>query len=298
MANFWSGGSRASMPLGGDWWNSANAGGGDWWNSANAGGGNGAPAPARSLDFKAPGAGLQNAGITERNMYPRFEKLRAHSGEKGGGNAQLWKNLDRWETTPNAANVDPVQKQLFDEYHRTGKRDPALRDETVSTALDWGVREGTRSQVHKKTFMSSTLGKLLGIPITAAGFAIGGPLGAGVANGLYQGVGNHDVLAGLGGFAGGYAGGSLGGKLTGFAGNAAGLPGGGTISGMFGGGAPLSNINQFMPSDIVSRAGSAGSAMRPEKLITKGASGVAKVLRGRKARKDAEKAFNRQLAGP
>lgn len=287
MADWWHPKSTATMPLGGD-----------WWNSANTGGGNGAPAPARSLDFKAPGAGLQNAGITERNMYPRFEKLRAHSGEKGGGNAQLWKNLDRWETTPNAANVDPVQKQLFDEYHRTGKRDPALRDETVSTALDWGVREGTRSQVHKERFMDSVLGKLLGIPITAAGFAVGGPLGAGIANGLYQGVGNHDVLAGLGGFAGGYAGGSLGGKLTGFAGNAAGLPGGGTISGMFGGGAPLSNINQFMPSDIVSRAGSAGSAMGPEKLITKGASGVAKVLRGRKARKDAEKAFNRQLAGP
>lgn len=286
MANFWSGGSRASMPLGGDWWGTASAMNG------------GTPASARSLDFKAPGAGLQNAGIDEKDMYPRFEKLRGLKDQKEGGNRQLWKNLDRWEDTPNAQNVDAEQKQLFDQYHATGERDPRLKDTTVATALDWGVREGTRSQVHKKTFMSSTLGKLLGIPITAAGFAVGGPLGAGIANGLYQGVGNHDVLAGLGGFAGGYAGGSLGGKLLGVGGNAAGLPGGGTISGMFGGGAPLSNINQFMPSDIVSRAGSAGSAMRPEKLITKGASGVAKVLRGRKARKDAEKAFNRQLAGP
>jgi len=86
-------------------------------------------------------------------------------------------------------------------------------------------------------------------------------LGAGVANGLYQGVGNHDVLAGLGGFASGYAGGSLGGKVLGVNGNAAGLPGGGTFSGMLGGG-----------------AGAAG----PEKYITKGASGIAKALRNRR----------------
>lgn len=264
MADWWNPKSAATMPLGGDWWNTANTG---------------PPASARSLDFKQPGAGLQNAGITERNMYPRLEKLREHSGEKGGGNAQLWKNLDRWETTPNAANVDPEQKKLFDHYHATGERSPGLKDETVAAALDWGVREGTRSQVHKKTFMQSTLGRLLGIPITAAGFAVGGPLGAGVANGLYQGIGNHDALAGLGGFASGYAGGSLGGKLLGATGNAINLPGGGTISGLFNGGAPLSNINQFMPHDIVGRAG-AGAA-GPERLITKGASGVAKALRNR-----------------
>ena len=53
MANFWSGGSRASMPLGGDWWGTASAMNG------------GTPASARSLDFKAPGAGLQNALATE-----------------------------------------------------------------------------------------------------------------------------------------------------------------------------------------------------------------------------------------
>lgn len=249
MADWWNPKSRATMPLGGDWWGTASTVNG------------GAPAPARSLDFTQPGAGLQNAGIDEKDMYPRFEKLRAHSEEKGGGNAQLWKNLDRWETTPNAAHVDAEQKKLFDHYHATGERLPGLKDETVAAALDWGVREGTRSQVHKKTFMQSTLGKLLSVPITAAGFAVGGPLGAGVANGLYQGVGNHDVLAGLGGFASGYAGGSLGGKVLGVNGNAAGLPGGGTFSGMLGGG-----------------AGAAG----PEKYITKGASGIAKALRNRR----------------
>lgn len=270
MADWWNSKSPASMPLGGDWWGTASAMNG------------GAPASARSLDFKAPGAGLQNAGIDEKDMYPRFEKLRGLKDQKEGGNAQLWKNLSRWTTTPNAQNLDPAQAQAFNHYVKTGERLPTLKDETVATALDWGVREGTRSQVHKKTFMSSTLGKLLGIPITAAGFAVGGPLGAGIANGLYQGVGNHDVLAGLGGFAGGYAGGSLGGKLLGVGGNAAGLPGGGTISGMFGGGAPLGNVNQFMPSDIISRAG-AGAA-GPEKFITKGASATAKALRNRRKR--------------
>lgn len=269
MADWWNPKSSATMPLGGDWWNSM---------GATAGG----PAPARSLDFKQPGAGLQNAGIDEHDMYPRFEKLRAHSDEKAGGNRQLWKNLDRWENTPNAANVDPEQKKLFDHYHATGERLPGLKDETVAAALDWGVREGTRSQVHKKTFMSSPLGRLLGIPITAAGYAIGGPLGAGIANGLYQGVGNHDVLSGIGGFASGYAGGSLGGKLLGATGNAINLPGGGTISGLFNGGAPLGNINQFMPGDILRRAGGAAG---PERYVTKGASGIAKALRGRKNRK-------------
>ena len=53
MADWWNPKSAATMPLGGDWWNTASAG---------------PPASARSLDFKQPGAGLQNAGITERNM--------------------------------------------------------------------------------------------------------------------------------------------------------------------------------------------------------------------------------------
>lgn len=306
MADWWGNGPNAGkpvMPLNADWWTS----GGDaavprGASQLASAAPSAAGVPARSLDFKAPGAGLANAGIDDQDMYPRFEKLRAHKDEKAGGNRQLWKNLDRWENTPQGANVDPEQKKLFDLYHRTGQRDPRLKDSTVAAALDWGVREGTRSQVHKKTFMSSALGKLLGIPITAAGFAIGGPLGAGVANGLYQGVGNHDVLAGLGGFAGGYAGGSLGGKLLGVGGNAAGLPGGGTITGMLGGNAPLTNINGLFPGqagrDIASRAGTQWLGPSTERLVTKGASATGKALRNRQRRKDAEKAFSRQLAGP
>lgn len=73
MADWWNSKNPAAMPLGGDWWNTASAGGG-------------APAPARSLDFKAPGAGLQNAGIDEKDMYPRLEKLRGLSDQKEGGN--------------------------------------------------------------------------------------------------------------------------------------------------------------------------------------------------------------------
>ncbi len=276
MADWWgNGGNRSVMPLSNDWWGTG---------AASAGGGASAPAPARSLNFKQPGAGLENAGIDARDMFPRFEKLRGLKDQKEGGNAQLWKNLSRWTSTPNAQHLAPDQAAAFNHYVQTGERLPTLKDETVATALDWGVREGTRSQVHKKTFMQSTLGKLLGIPITAAGYAVGGPLGAGIANGLYQGIGNHDVLSGLGGFASGYAGGSFGGKLLGVTGNAAGLPGGGTVSGLFGGGAPLSNINQFMPSDIISRAGT--GAAGPEKLITKGASGVAKALRNRNRNRD------------
>ena len=278
MANFWSGGSRASMPLGGDWWGTASAMNG------------GTPASARSLDFKAPGAGLQNAGIDEKDMYPRFEKLRGLKDQKEGGNRQLWKNLDRWETTPNAANVDPVQKQLFDEYHRTGKRDPALRDETVSTALDWGVREGTRSQVHKKSFLTSTLGKLL--------------VGAGqIGLSFVPGVGPA-LSAGLGGVTGAMNGGGPLGALTGAV-SGYGI-GKGTqflSNGIQHGFGALNNVNAFMPGDIAARAGSGAantsfSLGTTGRAVEKSASAAAKALRARKAREEAEKSFRRQLAGP
>jgi hypothetical protein len=138
------------------------------------------------------------------------------------------------------------------------------------------VREGTRSQVHKERFMDSTLGRLLGIPITAAGYAVGGPLGAGIANGLYQGIGNKDVLSGLGGFASGYAGGSFGGKVLGVTGNAAGLPGGGTFSGLLGKN-PLTSV------------GLGGKTAG--RVATKGGSAVAKALRARQQREEAERRF-------
>jgi hypothetical protein len=267
-----------------DWWGNGQPVtplGGNFWNPTGARASSGPPAPARSLDFTRAGAGLENAGIDARDMYPRFEKLRGLKDQKEGGNAQLWKNLDRWENTPQGANVDPEQKRLFDLYHRTGQRDPGLKDNTVAAALDWGVREGTRSQVHKERFMDSVLGKLLGIPITAAGFAVGGPIGAGIANGLYQGVGNKDVLSGLGGFASGYAGGTFGGKMLGVTGNAAGLPGGGTFSGLLGGKNPLTSI------------GLGGKTAG--RVATKGGSALAKGLRARERRKDMERRFSGQM---
>ncbi len=290
MADWWHPKSTATMPLGGDWWNSANAGGGDWWNSANAGGGNGAPAPARSLDFKAPGAGLQNAGITERNMYPRSEKLRGLKDQKEGGNRQLWKNLDRWESTPNAQNVDAEQKKLFDQYHATGERDPRLKDTTVATALDWGVREGTRSQVHKKSFLTSTLGKLL--------------VGAGqIGLSFVPGVGPA-LSAGLGGVTGAMNGGGPLGALTGAV-SGYGI-GKGTqflSNGIQHGFGALNNVNAFMPGDIAARAGSGAantsfSLGTTGRAVEKSASAAAKALRARKAREEAEKSFRRQLAGP
>lgn len=278
MANFWSGGSRASMPLGGDWWGTASAMNG------------GTPASARSLDFKAPGAGLQNAGIDEKDMYPRFEKLRGLKDQKEGGNRQLWKNLDRWETTPNAANVDPVQKQLFDQYHATGERDPRLKDTTVATALDWGVREGTRSQVHKKSFLTSTLGKLL--------------VGAGqIGLSFVPGVGPA-LSAGLGGVTGAMNGGGPLGALTGAV-SGYGI-GKGTqflSNGIQHGFGALNNVNAFMPGDIAARAGSGAantsfSLGTTGRAVEKSASAAAKALRARKAREEAEKSFRRQLAGP
>ncbi len=294
MADWWGNGPNAGkpvMPLNADWWTS----GGDaavprGASQLASAAPSAAGVPARSLDFKAPGAGLANAGIDDQDMYPRFEKLRAHKDEKAGGNRQLWKNLDRWENTPQGANVDPEQKKLFDLYHRTGQRDPRLKDSTVAAALDWGVREGTRSQVHKKSFLTSTLGKLL--------------VGAGqIGLSFVPGVGPA-LSAGLGGITGAMNGGGPLGALTGAL-QGYGL-GKGTqwlSNGVQHGFGALNNVNAFMPGDIAARAGSgtantAFSLGSGGRAIEKGASATAKVLRARKARADAEKAFSRQLAGP
>ena len=152
------------------------------------------------------------------------------------------------------------------------------------------MREGTRSQVHKKSFLTSTLGKLL--------------VGAGqIGLSFVPGVGPA-LSAGLGGITGAMNGGGPLGALTGAL-QGYGL-GKGTqwlSNGVQHGFGALNNVNAFMPADIAERAGSgvantSFSLGAGGRAATKGASATAKLLRARKARADAEKAFNRQLAGP
>ena len=245
---------------------------------------------ARDLDFTASGAGLANAGINERNMIPRFEKLRGVKDEKAGGSRQLWKNLDRWENTPQGAKVDPEQKRLFDLYHRTGTRDPRLKNSTVAAALDWGVREGTRSQMHKENFFDSGLGRILGTvgQVAASFIPVVGPyvsMGIGALHGGLKSKGG-----GWGGALTGAASGYGIGKGTQWLSNGA----------QYGFGA-LNNVNAFMPGDIAARAGSgtantAFSLGAGGRAIEKGASLTASALRRRKEQAAAQAAGERALA--
>ena len=162
---------------------------------------------AKNIPFTQSGAGLAMAGITPQNMYARLDKLRLNSTSKEGGNAQLWKNLGRWTTTPNAGGLNPQQASLFNQYYKTGVRPAGLTDQTVSGALDWGLREGGRSQQHKNTFWDSAFGQLLGPALTiGSSFLPGGQFLApavGALTGGLKGGWSGAVLGGLSGYGSG-----------------------------------------------------------------------------------------------
>ncbi len=126
---------------------------------------------ALNTPFDVPGAGLVQAGVTDKNLHAKFDKLRDHRAEKEGGSAQLWKDLSRWTTTKNAAGLGPSQARLFNKYLATGEKPAGLSDATVKAALDWGIREQDRFQNHKENFFDTGLGQLLhSVGTIAAGF--------------------------------------------------------------------------------------------------------------------------------
>jgi len=158
---------------------------------------------AKNLPFTQPGAGLALGGVTDRNLYAKYDKLRGVRDEKSGGSRQLWDNLSRYTTTPQAAKLDPEQGRLFNKYIQTGVKPAGLQDATASRAMDWGLREAGRFQQHKPI---SLLEKIGGPLLTIAAGAIN-PF-AGAAVGGYLGQRNDGgVLGGLLGAAGGYLGG-------------------------------------------------------------------------------------------
>jgi hypothetical protein len=162
---------------------------------------------AKNLPFTQPGAGLALGGVTDRNLYAKYDKLRGVRDEKAGGSRQLWQNLSRYTTTPQAAKLDPEQGRLFNEYMQTGVKPAGLLDATASRAMDWGLREAGRFQQHKPI---SLLEKIAGPVLTIAASAIPviGPY-AGAAVGAYMGQRNGGgALGGLLGAAGGYMGGT------------------------------------------------------------------------------------------
>lgn len=176
---------------------------------------------AKNLPFTEPGAGLALGGVTDRNLYAKYDKLRGVRDEKAGGSKQLWDNLSRWTTTKQGANLDPEQARLFNEYIQTGAKPAGLNDQTASAAMDWGLREAGRFQQHKPV---SLLSKLAGPLLTiGAGMIPGvGPLAAAGVGGYFGQKNGGGVLGGLLGAAGGYLGGNAianAGGVSGIAGN-------------------------------------------------------------------------------
>lgn len=162
---------------------------------------------AKNIPFTEPGAGLALGGITPRNLYAKYDKLRGVRDQEDGGSKQLWDNLSRWTSTPQGANLNPQQAQLFNEYIKTGVKPTGLNDATASAAMDWGMREAGRFQQHKPI---SLLEKIAGPVLTIAASAIPviGPY-AGAAVGGYMGSRNGGGILGAGlGALGGYMGGT------------------------------------------------------------------------------------------
>ena len=172
---------------------------------------------AKNVDFTQPGAGLLLGGVTERNLYAKYDKLRGVKDEKAGGSKQLWDNLSRWTTTKQGANLDPTQAKLFNQYIKTGKKPDGLSDATTMAAMDWGLREAGRFQQHKPvSLLSKIAGPLLTI---GAGFIpVVGPYAAAAAGGYFGQKNGGGVLGGLLGAAGGYLGGQSIANAGGFSG--------------------------------------------------------------------------------
>lgn len=173
---------------------------------------------SKNVDFTAPGMGLALGGVTDRNLYAKYDKLRGVRDEEAGGSKQLWDNLSRWTTTPQGKNLDPAQAKLFNQYIATGKKPAGLKDQTAAAAMDWGLREAGRFQQHKPISLLEKIGGPL-LTIAASAIPVIGPY-AGAAVGGYIGQRNGGgVMGGLMGAAGGY----LGGKSIANAGGVSGI---------------------------------------------------------------------------
>lgn len=176
---------------------------------------------AKNVPFDQPGYGLALGGVTAGNLYAKYDKLRAHKTEKEGGSKQLWDNLSRFTTTKNAANLNPEQAKLFNQYIKTGKRPDGLTDQTTMAAMDWGLREAGRFQQHKPISLLEKIGGPL-LTIAASAIPVIGPY-AGAAVGGYMGSRHGGGLLGAGlGALGGYMGGRAianAGGVTGIANN-------------------------------------------------------------------------------
>lgn len=169
---------------------------------------------SKNLPFDKPGAGLALAGINERNLFARFKKLYDHRTEKEGGSKQAWENIVKNTDKSLARSKSPIALE-FKKFLDTGKLpdNPSPQfTKYAAESLDYGIRENTRAQQHKQSFLTSPFGKILGMAgQIGLGFVPGiGPALAATLGGTLGAMNGGGIMGGFTGALQGYGAGNIG----------------------------------------------------------------------------------------
>lgn len=197
---------------------------------------------AKNTPFDQPGAGSQQAGITDQNAVHYLQKLRNDylvKGIKDGGNEDVWNKLIK-NTDASLARSRSPQALAMQEFIKTGKLPEVLPnnfDRFTNESLDVGVREADRAQQHKPTNFFT---EYLMDPLVE--FGLGAIPGIGPA-----------LAVGYGGIKGGVEDGFVGGLTGALSGYGAGNLG----AGAFGAGSAAGGVEGFM-NDPIGWAGNFG----------------------------------------
>lgn len=167
-------------------------------------------ANAKTLDFKAPGAGAANYGWIASNVGAGLTKLYGKRGEKKGGSKVIWNAIQKNTEASMRRNPKSAITNQFQKFLDTGKHPDGASDRYWAYAvgmLDFGLRESARNQQHKKSFLNSFLGKIVVIalqivatvvtmnPYTAVaiGAAVGAMNGGGVLGAALGGISGYGI---------------------------------------------------------------------------------------------------------
>lgn len=188
---------------------------------------------AKDVSYNKPGSVAAYYGWDESNILPQTQTLLSSGGDKHQANMR--KHVDGYLQRNYGVGVDEV---LAD------PNNPRIR--WLVPALDYAVREEARKYKTKGGGFMSFLTKLVGPAVGALVLpGVGSALGATISAGAGGAIG--------GAIQGGISDGPMGAAIGGLTGYGVGS-GVGAAKNLLTG-APLSNVNQFMPADVAARAG-------------------------------------------
>lgn len=168
---------------------------------------------AKNLPLGDPYTAASNYGVTFDNAASKFEKIWENRTNKAGGSKQIFDKFTQWASPEKikerGGNPNDTQWQLINQAIKTGKVDPRIKPETLLRGLGTGLSETARAQQHKKTFLDTGFGKILGTlgTIATAAIPVVGPYAAAGLGGYLGQRNGGGLLGGLLGAAGGYMGG-------------------------------------------------------------------------------------------